>query len=126
MKKFFVIGNKTSKSLSPIIFNYWFKKYKINATYSYIETTNKNFNKIVKSTLQDPNTFGLNITIPFKKNIIKHCDIQNTHSKKIGAVNCVTIGKKIKGTNTDWVGFLNSINYKKIDKKTNIVILGYG
>ena len=31
MKKFFVIGNKVSKSLSPTIFNYWFKKYNIDS-----------------------------------------------------------------------------------------------
>ena len=37
MKKFYVIGSQTSKSLSPTIFNYWFKKYKINAEYFYIE-----------------------------------------------------------------------------------------
>ena len=29
MKHFYVVGDKTSKSLSPIIFNHWFKKYKI-------------------------------------------------------------------------------------------------
>ena len=27
MKEFFVIGNQTSSSLSPLIFNHWFKKY---------------------------------------------------------------------------------------------------
>ena len=31
MKKAYVIGKNASKSLSPTIFNYWFKKYNINA-----------------------------------------------------------------------------------------------
>ena len=37
MKKFYVVGNKSSKSLSPTIFNHWFKKYKINAKYGFLE-----------------------------------------------------------------------------------------
>ena len=45
MKKFFVVGNRSSKSLSPLIFNYWFSKYKIKAKYGFIETDMKNFKK---------------------------------------------------------------------------------
>ena len=40
MKKTFgIIGKPLSHSLSPILHNYWFKKYKIDATYSTICTT---------------------------------------------------------------------------------------
>jgi shikimate dehydrogenase len=69
---------------------------------------------------------GLNVTIPFKKDIIKYLDNKNIHAQKIGAVNCVTVGKKIKGINTDWVGYLNSIKQEKINKNKNILILGFG
>ena len=67
MKKYFVIGNKTSTSLSPLIFNYWFKKYKIKAKYGYIELKNSTFDKKIKEILKDRDLSGLNITIPFKK-----------------------------------------------------------
>ena len=54
MKKLYVVGNKASKSLSPTIFNYWFKKYNIKANYGYLELTEKNFhNKILKIELLD-------------------------------------------------------------------------
>ena len=43
MKEFFVIGDQTSKSLSPLIFNYWFKKYKLKAKYSYLEVSQAKF-----------------------------------------------------------------------------------
>ena len=36
-KKFAIIGNPIGHSLSPILHNYWFKKYKINAEYSLLE-----------------------------------------------------------------------------------------
>jgi shikimate dehydrogenase len=126
MKNFFVIGEQASKSLSPLIFNHWFKKYNIQAKYSFLEVTKKNFNSEIVKKLNDKKTQGLNITIPFKKDIIKHLDNKSVHAQKIGAVNCVTVGKKIKGINTDWVGYLNSIKQEKINKNKNILILGFG
>ncbi len=126
MKNFFVIGEQASNSLSPLIFNHWFKKYNIEAKYSFLEVTKKNFNSEIVKKLNDKKTQGLNITIPFKKDIIKYLDNKNVHAQKIGAVNCVTVGKKIKGINTDWVGYLNSIKKEKINKNKNILILGFG
>tara|TARA_Y100000996_G_scaffold334691_1_gene271114 strand:+ start:504 stop:1289 length:786 start_codon:yes stop_codon:yes gene_type:complete len=126
MKEFFVIGEKTSNSLSPTIFNHWFKKYNIRARYSYVEVQNKNFNKAIKQKFCDKSVFGFNVTIPYKKLIIKHLDNQTKHSIKIGAVNCVTVRRKKTGTNTDWKGYLSSIKAEKIGRNKNIVILGYG
>lgn len=127
MKKFYVVGEKVSKSLSPIIFNYWFKKYKINAKYSYLELTNKNFDKIIRPALRDKNLVGLNITIPFKKKIMKYIDILDKHSKKINAVNCLIIKpNKIKGINTDWLGYFNTLPKIKNLKKKKVVLIGYG
>ena len=51
MKKLYVVGNKVSKSLSPTIFSYWFKKYKIKASYGYLELTENNFHKKIKESL---------------------------------------------------------------------------
>jgi len=126
VKNFFVIGDKASKSLSPLIFNHWFKKYNIQAKYSFLEVTKKNFDTEIVKKISDKKTKGLNVTIPFKKDIIKHLDNKNIHAQKIGAVNCVTVGNKIKGINTDWVGYLNSIKQEKINKNKNILILGFG
>ena len=126
MKNFFVIGEHVSKSLSPLIFSHWFKKYNLKAKYSFLEVTRENFDSKIVKALSDKNTRGFNVTIPFKKDIIKHLDNKNIHAQKIGAVNCVTVGNKIKGINTDWVGYLNSIKKEKINKNKNILILGFG
>ncbi|MDC3023796.1 shikimate dehydrogenase, partial [Pelagibacteraceae bacterium] len=69
MKKIYVVGNRASKSLSPMIFNYWFKKYNIQASYRYLEFTEKNFHKKIKEVLEKKDTLGLNVTIPFKNKI---------------------------------------------------------
>ena len=126
MKKFYVIGNNSSKSLSPTIFNHWFKKYKINARYGFLELNNKNFNKKIKETIKNKNTYGLNITIPFKQKIIKHLDILDKHSKKINAVNCVSIKSNIRGINTDWEGYYKTLPKINNIKKKKVVLIGYG
>ena len=126
MKNFFVIGDKASNSLSPLIFNHWFKKYNIRAKYYFLEVSKKNFDTEIVKKIRDKKIQGFNVTIPFKKDIIKYLDNKNIHAQNIGAVNCVTIGNKIKGINTDWVGYLNSIKQEKINKNKNILILGFG
>ncbi len=126
MKKLYVVGNKASKSLSPIIFNYWFKKYNIKASYGYLELTEKNFHKKIKEVLEKKDTLGLNITIPFKNKIIKHLGKIDAHANKIGAVNCVTNKKNINGTNTDWTGYYKTLPNIKKTKNRKVVILGYG
>ena len=127
MKKFYVIGNKVSQSLSPLIFNYWFKKYKINAKYFYLELTEKNFDKNINELLNKKETTGLNITIPFKKKIIKHLYSLDSHSSEINAVNCVYYkNKKQHGKNTDWQGYYNSLPKMKTLKEKKILLIGYG
>lgn len=126
MKKFYVVGNKASKSLSPLIFNHWFKKYKIKARYSYLELNNQNFDERIKEILNDNKTRGLNITIPFKQKIIKHVSDLDKHAKEIKAVNCVSIKSKIIGSNTDWEGYYKTLpKLRKINTK-NVLIIGYG
>ena len=126
MKKFFVIGNKVSKSLSPTIFNYWFKKYNIDAHYGHLELNDKNFESKIKELLSKKDLVGLNVTIPFKQKIMRHIIDFDQHAKKINAVNCVSIKKKIKGFNTDWEGYYKTLPRMKNIKNKNIIILGYG
>ena len=67
MKNFFVIGDQASKSLSPLIFNHWFKKYNIQAKYSFLEVTKKNFDSEIVKKLNDKKTKGLTLQYLLKK-----------------------------------------------------------
>jgi len=132
-KKAYVVGTKVDKSLSPLIFNYWFKKYKIKARYEFKVIKENNFNKEIKEILKEKNLCGINITIPFKEKIIKKMDKLDKASKAIKAVNCVTIkNNKYSGSNTDWLGFKETLASTLIEKKINIedhkkvVLIGYG
>ena len=84
MKNFFVIGDKTSTSLSPLIFNHWFKKHNIRAKYSFLEVSKKNFDTEIVKNIRDKKIQGFNVTIPFKKDIIKYIDNKTFMLKILG------------------------------------------
>jgi len=134
LKKAYVVGTNVSASLSPTIFQYWFKKYNLDAEYGYIEIKEENFEEEIKSILKKDNLCGLNVTIPFKERIISYLTKIDEHATEIGAVNCVTINDNfIEGTNTDWIGFENSLDYfednryDEIKTKRDIaIVIGFG
>ena len=68
-KKAYVIGANVSTSLSPVIFEHWFKKYDVDAEYGFIEIKEENFDKEIKPILKEDGLVGLNITMPFKEKI---------------------------------------------------------
>lgn len=71
---------------------------------------------------------GLNITIPYKKDVIPLCDNISDLAKKIGAVNTLYWkDKKLIGHNTDYEGFLYAARRAGITfKKKTVLILGSG
>ena len=128
MKKAYVIGSDVKKSLSPLIFEYWFKQNNIVGEYHSREIKPDNFDQEIKKILEEDGVCGFNVTIPFKELIIKKIDRVDEHSEKIGAVNFVSktddgwIGK-----NTDWTGFSEAINVgEEILNKKIAVVIGYG
>ena len=128
IKKAFVIGSNTSKSLSPYIFKYWFDKYNINGDYFFVECKPENFIKTLSETLKDRAICGYNVTIPFKEDVDIFVDRLDREAVEIGATNCVSkTTRGWQGKNTDWVGFIKSLEFfeKKIEKNKALV-LGYG
>ena len=127
VKKAYVLGGSTSKSLSPVIFKKWFVEKKIDANYGFKEFNSKHLKKELKKTLNEKNLCGLNITIPHKEKIIPLLEKIDLHAKKIGAVNCVyRFRNKWIGTNTDWIGFSKAIESHHKIKKETAVVIGYG
>ena len=116
-KKFGIIGKPLSHSLSPLLQNFWFKKYNIKASYSLIKTEinqiGKVINKIKKKELQ-----GINITTPYKQEVIPYLDLVINDAKQTSSVNTIYLNSdnKIVGENTDVYGFDCSF-VKKLKKK---------
>ena len=132
MKKllFGIIGNPISHSLSPILHNYWFKKYKINAEYKLFKTENNEIKKVIDRVKKKDIT-GLNVTLPFKKSVIPFLTKTINDANETHSVNTIFLDKEdnLIGENTDVFGFqagyLQTLsNQDKKNKKALIIGAG--
>ena len=111
MHNYFVVGNPIDHSLSPLVHNYWFKKYKIVGTYERKRLEEKDLKNFVYEMKVNKFINGANITVPFKNKIIPFLDALTDISKKTLSVN--TIFKKngkLVGENTDATAFYNTLH----------------
>ena len=127
MKKFLVIGNPVSHSLSPKLHNYWFKKNNINGTYDKEKLNSNDLEKLILR-VKNNEIFGINVTVPFKKEIISYLDELTLEAKNTQSVNTIYLNNgKVIGHNTDVDGFELSLSKIKFDVKgKKIFILGAG
>ena len=119
-----IIGKPLRQSLSPYLHNYWINKYGLSSYYIPLPLNNINNLKIAIKKL---NFIGLNVTIPFKKKIINQLDMIDSGAKEIKAVNTLIYNnKKLKGFNTDIIGFKKGLIKKKWNKNRPVIIFGAG
>lgn len=125
-----LIGYPLGHSFSQNYFNQKFETEGINAEYVNFEIPSINdIAKILKSV---SNLSGLNVTIPYKQQIIPFLDELDPHAERIGAVNVVKIirvkdGKyKLKGFNSDIIGFTDSIHPLLKPWHKRALVLGTG
>tara|TARA_B100001057_G_C22722061_1_gene900107 strand:+ start:28 stop:855 length:828 start_codon:yes stop_codon:yes gene_type:complete len=127
--KFAIIGNPISHSLSPIMHNYWFKKYKINAEYELLEIDKSEIQNVIKK-IKSKEIRGINVTLPYKNFIIPFLTKTINDANETHSVNTVMLddNNNLIGENTDVFGFqaayLKSIPNQANKKK--VLILGAG
>ena len=118
MQKYGLIGYPLGHSFSKNYFNQKFESENIDATYLNFEIPNI---KDLKTVLKDnPELNGLNVTIPYKEQVIPYLDDLDEDARLIGAVNVIKFtkgifGKKLKGYNSDIIGFKRSIEKECYD-----------
>ena len=126
-KKFGIIGSPIKHSLSPVLHQYWFDKYGLDASYSLIEAKDTDLKDIIKK-VRAREFIGINVTLPFKQKIINLTDKIVNDAELTGSVNTILLhNDKIIGENTDVFG-LQAAYLKKIDESTNksALVIGAG
>tara|TARA_B100000614_G_C14464511_1_gene459896 strand:+ start:245 stop:1039 length:795 start_codon:yes stop_codon:yes gene_type:complete len=127
MKNYLVIGNPIDHSLSPKLHNYWFEKNNINANYGKRKIIKSEIQKVITE-IRDNKLDGINVTVPFKNEVIPFLDILSEESKITQSVNTIYIhNKKLVGHNTDIKGFELSLNETQFNlQNKKVFILGAG
>jgi shikimate dehydrogenase len=129
MDKYGLIGFPLGHSFSISYFNEKFQNENIDATYENFEIPDiSNLTEILDS---NPNLKGLNVTIPYKQQVMKYLDSISPEARAIGAVNVIRVthsGNKImlKGFNSDVIGFAKSIEALLEPAHKKALILGTG
>ena len=127
MRKYLVIGNPIDHSLSPKLHNYWIKDNNINAVYEKKKIEVNEIGDIILN-IKKKKINGINVTVPFKKEVISYLDQLSPEAQITQSVNTISLDNdKIVGHNTDTEGFRLAIENKKFDlKNKEILILGAG
>ncbi|MCB2220579.1 MAG: shikimate dehydrogenase [Bacteroidetes bacterium] len=130
MKIYGLIGNPLKHSYSRAYFEEKFAAAGLSD--HHYELFPLQLAKDIKSLLAtNPNIAGLNVTIPFKRSIMKYIDILSVEAEQIGAVNCIRIDRHgndalLKGYNTDAWGFEQTLKPLLKAHHTRALILGTG
>lgn len=120
MKPFGLLGRKLSHSISPEIHN-------LLCDYEYVlfEREPDELDEFFKKR----EFSGLNVTIPYKKDVIKYCAELSDTAKKIGSVNTITVRPDgtLYGDNSDYFGFSYMVEQSLIEiKNKTVLVLGTG
>jgi shikimate dehydrogenase len=125
MRKFGLIGFPLSHSFSQKYFTEKFEREHIKGciyeTYPLPDIND------LSSVLRDKELQGLNVTIPYKQQVIPFLHGSSEIVQQINACNCITIDDgKLFGHNTDAIGFEESLVKKLQPHHTRALILGTG
>lgn len=126
MRNFGLIGYPLTHSFSKKYFTEKFERENlIDHRYDLFEIPDiDQFPSILKD---NPSLVGLNVTIPYKLLVIPFLDELDPACKAIGAVNTICIKNgHLKGYNTDYYGFKNSLISWLGEKRPNALVLGTG
>ena len=91
--KLYVIGKPIKHSLSPIIHNFWIDRYNLKTKYEKKEIAKSQLATIIKQ-IKKKEIKGINVTLPYKREILPLIDNMSNSAKDCDAVNTVFLKKK--------------------------------
>jgi len=120
---FAVVGNPISHSLSPVIFDkyikgkdgYWYSRILLNDIDD------------LKSIITAFDIKGINVTAPFKKDILKIVDKKSEEVEAMNVANTVVFGEnETVAYNTDIDGVINPLKKRNVSGENSVLVFGAG
>jgi shikimate dehydrogenase len=121
-----LLGNPVSRSLSPVMQNAAFAALGVDCQYVLREVDAGGLAGAVAELRADERILGANVTIPHKEAVMVLLDDLDAQAARVGAVNTISRqGARLKGSNTDVVGFLRALA-EKFPSPRRVAIIGAG
>ncbi|WP_242926632.1 shikimate dehydrogenase family protein [Pontibacter vulgaris] len=127
MRRFGLIGKKLGHSFSKRYFTEKFEKVGVReAVYDLYEL--EQIEQLPELLAREPELVGLNVTVPYKEQVIPFLTELDAAAAEIGAVNTIKIeAGRTKGYNTDYIGFKTSLqNFYPEEDRGQALVLGTG
>ncbi len=124
-KVYGLLGKHIGYSFSRGFFSDKFEKENLDCEYKNFDL--KQIDEF-KTIISEQNTAGLNVTIPYKEEVIAHLDELDPIAKEIGAVNVIKFkdDNQLVGYNSDYYGFSESLKPLLNPTIKKALILGTG
>ena len=128
-KLYGLLGYPLVHSFSQTYFNQKFEAENISAQYINFEIPD--IGMLMEVVAENENLNGLNVTIPYKEQVIPFLDEIDPAAKEVGAVNVIKFirdkdGLRLKGYNSDIIGFTDSIKSLLKPHHQSALVLGTG
>lgn len=127
MEFYGILGGTLKHTISPMIHQKIFSVLNIEGAYKEFSVKQEDISKVADS-LKVLKIKGINVTIPYKEEIMKYLDFISPEAEKIKAINTILLkDEKLYGYNTDYYGFGKIISKNQIKIKDEIaMVLGTG
>ncbi|GAA4325449.1 shikimate dehydrogenase [Pontixanthobacter gangjinensis] len=125
MRTFGLLGKNIDYSFSRKYFSEKFSRENIDAEYLNFDIPSiERFPEVI----QNKEISGMNVTIPYKEQVIPYLDRLDEHSSRIKAVNTIKFEKdgSLTGFNTDYWGFMEALKPHLQPQHSGALILGTG
>lgn len=126
MRVYGLIGYPLTHSFSPEFFKAKFEREGVqHAVYHAFPLTS--IDALPALLDAQPNLFGLNVTIPYKEQVLPFLHARDAVVETVGACNCIHIKDgSLIGYNTDVIGFRESLRPHLLSQHQSALILGTG
>lgn len=119
-----LLGNPVAHSLSPLMHKAAYRTMGLDADYVAFQV--EDLKRAVEG-IRGLGIRGASVTIPFKESVISLLDELDEEARTLGAVNTIlNQGGRLKGCNTDWIGFSRAFEGHLEIKGKSIAVLGAG
>jgi shikimate dehydrogenase len=125
-----VMGMPVFQSRSPMLHNYWIKKYNVKGAYGHFPVQIDHVEAAVRG-LSALGICGCNITHPHKIKAMQQMDVLSPLAQRVGAINCIVVQAdgSLHGFNHDGFGYIQSLKDVNPHWRADagpIVVLGAG